>query len=421
VLLISEFFPHPPERAVFGVYQRLFRTVQAADRFGCLDTVFFWSDNHPVPPGAVAAHQQSMRAAGWPLVGTLDIIPTAAGAQGEWHRYPARALYWMVRGAMSFMQNRPSLRCGGSDQADALRVLLQQRQPDVIIAHRTGVAGTLLRTRLDLPPVVLELEDIDHVKISRLHRTGGAPVSRVRVALWAALAWWSERRAAGLAAATVVCSERDAAALRGPARRARVEVVPNTSFDRTALPPSSAPVALFVGVAYYPPNADAIRWLVREIWPLVRARCPAAELVVVGEGAEAVVEGVVGPGVALVGFAPDLEPHYRRAAVCLCPIRAGSGTRIKIIEAGFCARPVVSTTLGAEGLTFRSGEEMVIADEAGAFADAVADLFADPDRCAALGQAARRRAERDYAPGVLVERMAGIFASVYDAAREESR
>ncbi len=419
VMLLSEFFPHPPDRAVFGVFQRLYRTVEGLSAYGHLDAVFFWSDNYQVPPDQVAAYHRQLTAT-WPLHGTLHLVATSTGPGAEWNRHPVRALYWLVRGAMSFMQNRPTFRCGGSAQADHLRTLLLELQPDLILAHRTGVAGTLMRQHLDLPPVVLDLEDIDHVKILRFHRENASATPAWQVHLWAMIARWSAFNATRFANRTLVCSECDRATLRRVAPFARIDIVPNTSFARPALPPSPDRIALFVGVAYYPPNAEAIRWIVTEIWPRVRARCPDAVAVIVGEGAAEAAGDAHPPGIRLVGFAPDLALYYQQASVCLCPIRRGSGTRIKIIEAAFSARPVVATTIGAEGLTFDDGTDILIADTTEAFTDAVIGLFEHPERRAAIGRAARQRAEAEYAPAVIVDRLVALLRDTA-AAHPEGR
>jgi glycosyltransferase involved in cell wall biosynthesis len=404
LLLLSEFFPHPPERAVFGVFQRLYRHFQGLGRVGPFDATFLWSDNYQVPPGVVETCRQQL-AATWPFNGRLCLISTTTGAASEFHHHPLRALYWMLMGAASFMQARPNLRCCGPRQVAQLRAMLEEAQPDLILAFRTGVMGPLLRMRQPLPPVVLDLDDIEHVKVLRFHQ-GVDGRTRLRNQTWAWIARRSERHATALAATTLVCSEADGRELLSVAPRARVKVLPNTARVRTARPPASEPIALFVGVAYYPPNLEAIQWLVNDIWPRVRARHPEARLIIVGEGAETLVGDPVPPGLEVRGFEPDLDAVYARARFTVCPIRRGSGTRIKIIESAFCARPTVSTTLGAEGLSFRPGHDILIADDAATFAEACGTLLHDPARCVALGQAACAHARLHYDPEHLVGEIA---------------
>ncbi len=408
VLLLSEFYPYPPEKAVFGVFQRLRRNMEALARVGQLDAVFFWSDNYQVPDSLVEEHRQQL-AAHWPLSGALRIIATSTGQAAEFHRHPVRALYWMLRGTCSFMQAQPSLRCCGPGQVALLRRWLHLFQPDLIFAHRLGTVGPLIRLRQPLPPVILDLDDVEHIKMLRLHTHSVPRFSRVRAGLRAALAILSERRAAALVRATLVCSESDRRALQQVVPRARIEILPNTARSAEPLPPAPEPTAIFVGVAYYPPNRDAIQWLVSDIWPRVRARIPSARLLVVGEGAADAVGAAGGTGVEVVGFATELEAEYRRAGVAVCPIRRGSGTRIKIIEAALYQRPTVSTTIGAEGLSFEPGREIMIADDAERFADACITLLSDATQREKIGQAALHRARQDYAPEKVVNHLAQLL------------
>jgi len=409
VMLLSEFFPHPPDRAVFGVYQRLYRTFQGLTATGHIDAVFFWSDNYQPLEATVEGYREKMVDT-WPLTGALHIVSTSIGDHAESRHHPWRALYWLLRGAASFMQNQPTLRASGPEQVEKLRTILHANQPDLIVAHRTGVTGALMRLRQSLPPVVLDLEDIDHIKIMRFHRDAATTRVGWRARIWSMFARISERNAALFAHTTMVCSETDRAELRKVARRANITVVPNTAREREPLPPSFEPVALFVGVAYYPPNREAIEWLVSDIWPCVREKVPDARLIIAGEGAKEIIGNKQTPGIEVVGFAPDLDLYYQKAGFAVCPIRRGSGTRIKIIEASFYNRATVATTVGAEGLTFIPGDEILIADEAHSFADACVVLLQNTDQRVAIGRAARVKAMKDYAPVRVVERMATIFA-----------
>lgn len=408
LMLLSEFFPHPPERAVFGVYQRLFRTVQGLARIGNVDAVFFWSDNFQVPPHSIAVYREKLIQT-WPLTGSLHVVSTSTGVHAESHRHRWRALYWMLRGAASFMQNQPTLRASGPEQVEKLRAILLEHQPDLILAHRTGVTGTLIRLRQPLPPVVVDFDDIDHVKIMRFHRDANSHRVGWKARVWSLIARRSERHAARFAQTTIVCSEIDRKELLRVARNARIDIVPNTARERDPLPPSYEPVALFVGVAYYPPNREAIEWLVSDIWPRVLSAVPTARLIIAGEGAKEVIGDAETPGIDVVGFAPDLDLYYQKSGFSVCPIRRGSGTRIKIIEASFYNRPTVATTIGAEGLTLIPGREILIADEAQAFADSCVTLLRNPDQRMAIGRAAREKAMTDYAPENVVDKLVAVL------------
>lgn len=154
---------------------------------------------------------------------------------------------------------------------------------------------------------------------------------------------------------------------------------------------------LFVGSFGHSPNRDAIEWLLAEIWPRLRRLRPKVRLAIVGAHPPPEVTARHGrDGVEVFGTVPDTAPFYRGARVLLAPIRAGSGTRLKLLEAFASALPVVGTQLAAEGLAVRDGEHLLCAESAVELAQATARLLADPELCRSLGGAAWRLAEERY-------------------------
>jgi glycosyltransferase involved in cell wall biosynthesis len=133
----------------------------------------------------------------------------------------------------------------------------------------------------------------------------------------------------------------------------------------------------------YHPNIDAVGFLVREIWPLVRNRCPDVRLRLVGRG-DAFIRHLLPPGTAdqtgieVTGPVRDARAEIAQAQIVVAPLRAGSGTRIKILEAWAAARCVVATPLAAEGLDARAGVDIALATGAHAFASEVVRLLGDP-------------------------------------------
>jgi len=176
-------------------------------------------------------------------------------------------------------------------------------------------------------------------------------------------------------------------------------VVPNgVDLERFA-PSDAAPRrhhAVFNGTLDYRPNIDAALHLVEDVWPLVRRRLPDATLAIVGRGEPAERRRLQQPGVELTGEVPDVRPFLRRAAVVTVPVRMGGGTRLKVLEGLALGRPMVSTTLGCEGIAVRDGEHLLIADGAEAFAGAIVRLFEDAATAGALGAAGRALMERSY-------------------------
>jgi glycosyltransferase involved in cell wall biosynthesis len=160
--------------------------------------------------------------------------------------------------------------------------------------------------------------------------------------------------------------------------------------------PAAEPAVIFTGNMRWPPNAEAVRWLMREVWPRVAERVPAARLVVVGADPPADVLAHAGERVEVPGRVPELEPWFERASIVAIPILSGAGIRLKVLDALASGRAIVSTTMGAEGARVVDGEHVLIRDDERSFADAVVRLLEDRAERRRLGANARRLAEERY-------------------------
>lgn len=161
-------------------------------------------------------------------------------------------------------------------------------------------------------------------------------------------------------------------------------------------PPPAEPVSeiVFTGTMSWPANAEGIGWLMDEVWPLVVAARPEARAVIVGRGApDALVARAKGLHWRFTGFVDDIRPHVAGAQVYVIPLRVGSGTRIKAFEALAMGRPVVSTTVGVEGLDIADGVHFLAADTAETFAAAILRLLGEADLRARLARDARALVE----------------------------
>lgn len=149
------------------------------------------------------------------------------------------------------------------------------------------------------------------------------------------------------------------------------------------VPPNrgTAPLLLHVGTMFYPPNADAVRWFATEVFDRVRAAVPDARFVVVGARPPADLVALHDParGIEIRGYVDDIGPLLAEAAATVVPTRAGSGMRVKILEAMAMGLPIVTTTVGAEGIAVVSERHLLVADEPEAFADAAVRLLTDAD------------------------------------------
>lgn len=146
---------------------------------------------------------------------------------------------------------------------------------------------------------------------------------------------------------------------------------------------------LFLGSLDWMPNIDGIKWFVQDIYPRIRQACPTVSLDIVGRRPTAEIQALVSESesVRVFGSVPDVRPHISEADVFVVPLRIGSGTRLKIFEAMAMQKPVVSTTIGAEGLPIEHDRHLLLADSPEDYADAVVSLVQNPVRNKALASA----------------------------------
>jgi len=155
---------------------------------------------------------------------------------------------------------------------------------------------------------------------------------------------------------------------------------------------------LHVGTMYWPPNIDGIWWFLREVYPLIRSERPSVVLDIVGSRPPAELRelGARDSAVNVTGYVDDPIPYSERAAAFIVPLRAGGGMRVKILNALAQGMPIVSTTLGAEGIAVTPGEDILLADTPGDFAQCVLRLLDEPGLAASLGAAGRCLVKQRY-------------------------
>jgi glycosyltransferase involved in cell wall biosynthesis len=227
------------------------------------------------------------------------------------------------------------------------------------------------------------------------------PVLARYVAYQARLTERVEQRMAGAFALNLMMSSVDEQRLRRLAPSARTTVVPNgvdTGKLRPTPPESEVPGrVVFLGPLYMFPNRDGIEFFISEVWPAVRHRRPDATLRLIGAAADSDRERLGGvEGVECLGFVNDITEHIAAAECCIVPLRVGGGTRLKLLDYWALGKAVVSTSLGAEGLALRDGDNILLRDSASAFADATVALLDDPQLRHRIGTGARKTAEEVY-------------------------
>jgi hypothetical protein len=364
-LVVAQDFPWP---VGIGSHLRLAQVIDVAVELGETDLFAFVparrSEPCVLPPGFEGVR-----------------LETVVRPRPSWS--PAKRVMWLASSGLP-------LELVQEDASGPRRAFEAWRAGGYDFAWFSKAATFELLGRPRLGPTVVDLDDLEDRKIlSRLavasddHTAGVA--TRARASVGVAQAKMNARRwtrlqrtVAGAVDRVALCSELDAT--RSGLRN--VVVVPN-GYDAPAHPVGREEVArppslLLAGNYLYPPNADAACFLVTEILPRLRARIGEAVLRLVGEPNDAVSRLDRPPEVSVVGRVPSMESELEQADLIVVPVRYGSGTRVKILEAAAQRIPIVSTTIGAEGLDFEDGRHLLLADDAEGFASACARLLDQP-------------------------------------------
>jgi len=153
---------------------------------------------------------------------------------------------------------------------------------------------------------------------------------------------------------------------------------------------------IFVGGFRHPPNIDAVTWFVGDVWPLVLQEQPDMTLTIVGSNMPGAIRDLRAPNVVVAGFVEDMDPLLDSARISIAPLRYGAGVKGKVNQAMACGLPVVATSAAAEGMNLMDGEELLIADSAQAFANAVLRLYTDEALWSHLAEGGKRSIEANF-------------------------
>src|SRR5829696_1681756 len=291
----------------------------------------------------------------------------------------------------------------GVETASALdlRRLMKTRGFRAAVVSRPEVAEGLLGAIRRADPrvkIVFDTVDLHFVRLAREAELTGDPA----LARAAERSRKVETRLARASDLVWFASSTDLEVMEREAPGVPAAVVPTIHRAHGGgLPFGEREHLLFVGNFRHRPNQDGVRFFVREVLPRVREELPGVELLLVGDAAPREFSRLSAGGVRLLGHVPDVDPLFARARVFVAPIRFGAGIKGKIGEALAYAIPLVTTTVGAEGMSLRDGEEALIADTAEGFAAAVVRLYRDEGLWRRLASNAHAHVGRYFSPRVV--------------------
>ena len=252
---------------------------------------------------------------------------------------------------------------------------------DAIMDYLPVIRQSGVRTLLDLDDI--ESEAVKRALISSSDNLPRTRIGKLLTRLDLARLRRYEKMAIPLFDACVVCSELDQEKVISYGLSNNALVIPNSVDSDYFKPlpeiPDTSQDILFPGNMSFSPNVDAVRYFAREVFPAISRKAPNARFIIAGKKPVQAVSSLAnGTSIIVTGELPDLRPTYGQSAVVAIPIRYGGGTRVKILEAMAMGKAVVSTTIGAEGIPVRDGQEIVIADHADDLADQCVRLLNDP-------------------------------------------
>jgi glycosyltransferase involved in cell wall biosynthesis len=252
----------------------------------------------------------------------------------------------------------------------------------------------------DGTPLLLNKASMVFEETARFAASSRNPAIRAYAHMESRLLRRWEKRSCSVADLVLTCSERDRGIVQSLGTNNQAYVVPNAvDLNEYELCSSDdGRTAVFAGAMDWYPNQDAVAFFAAAVLPKLRRLAPRIEFLVAGRNPPLSLQRSVAmcEQVRFTGTVPDMRPILRQAAVCVVPLRIGSGTRMKILEAAAMGKAIVSTSVGAEGLEFENGDEIMIADRPEDFAEAVAQLLKSQPLRDRIGRAARRRVRENY-------------------------
>ena len=283
--------------------------------------------------------------------------------------------------------------------------LLRKRSFDVALLSRPDVAEALLRTIRKTSPstqIIFDTVDIYSIRLGREYKLTGDKKIAAEAKRYQRL----EGRLARECDQVWCVTREDQAALRPLAPAARFEIVPTIHpLQERGKDFAERHGAVFIGNYLHRPNEDAIHYFVREVLPLVQAACAGFKLFIVGDHAPQQIRDYASDVVIVTGYLPEVAEIFHSCRVFVAPLRFGSGMKGKIGQALSYGVPVVTTSVGAEGMELENGRQALIADSAPVFAEAVIDLNRDADLWQRLSDNGFEHVRRNFTPEVVEEKI----------------
>jgi glycosyltransferase involved in cell wall biosynthesis len=396
ILLIFPFVPYPPTDG---------------GRIGFFNPIKYLSRKHELAVLTLATAEEEDAAAGL----------RAFCADVRLYRRPSKGdMYRLMRGAM-WSPPGSSAKYWHAGAGTAIQEAIAHHKPDIVEFHHLNTAG--YRRFAGKVPTLLREHNVEY-KVWERHAETATRWAEMCYAKWTAP---RVRKYEGEAASKfdrcVVVSEADAVHLKKVSPKARIEVIPSgvdTEYFHPFSEAEEEPWSVtLTGSFEWKPKQQSLRKLLTEVFPRIKAKVPEAKLYVVGKGVPAELrrQAEQTPGARIIGPVQDVREYIARSALMINYLESGGGIALKVLEAMAMKRPVLSNSLGCEGIPVKHGRDVFLADGLEEFAEAAAYLLKDHARRRGLAEEGFRRVLEGYSWNVI----AGRFQDCYQSVIEEHR
>ena len=270
------------------------------------------------------------------------------------------------------------------EMARAVRNLLERHEIDLILAEFSQMAS------FDFPPdipLVIDQHNVEFDLIRRMAKQSPWSARKVYNLLEAAKFRREELKALGAASLVTATSKRDADLMESLVPGLQTRIVENGVDAEAFRNPGKTPTpntVVFVGAMHYFPNVDAMHFYMQRIHPILARKAPTIRVLFVGGRPSETLRQYESEQVKVTGFVEDVRPYMHEASAFIVPLRMGGGTRFKVVEALAAGTPVVSTSIGSEGIPVENERELLLADEPEDFANAVVRVLRTPQLAESL-------------------------------------
>lgn len=408
VLWLSHLIPYPPKA---GVLLRSYNMVRELARHHEVDLLAFHQHDLLAPIFSdVAKGVDEARKVLGQHCGRLEFFPTPVDQ--VWRGKERTALKSLLAGSA---YNIDWLR--SSTFAATLRQWVADGEYDLV--HFDTISLMPYLPLVGNVPTMLDHHNIESHMLWRRAENEPRRLLRWYFRREAAKLEMYEREQCSAVNLNITCSDVDSNRLREIVPDTPVVTVPNgvdVEYFRKGTIEQVSGRLIFVGTLSWYPNAEAVRFIANEVWPLLMEQLPDTSVDIIGANPPAELEKLAAqnPRFRVLGFVDDIRPNMDQAEIYVCPITDGGGTKLKVLDAFAMGKAVIANPVACEGIDVEDGETVCFAETAQQFVDAILALRGDDGRRALMGEKARKLAEDRYAYRAIGDYLASLVEACVD-------